>query len=68
MRKGDPIDHAVGIIVHNKVGDYVEKGEPLFAVHARTGESADRAIESVLASHTWTDSLALPLFYDVITG
>lgn len=68
MRKGDPIDHAVGIIVHNKVGDYVEKGEPLFAVHARTDESADRAIESVLASHTWTDSLALPLFYDVITG
>ncbi len=68
MRKGDPIDHAVGIIVHNKVGDYVEKGEPLFAVHARTDESADRAIESVLASHAWTDSLALPLFYDVITG
>jgi pyrimidine-nucleoside phosphorylase len=68
MRKGDSIDHAVGIIVHNKVGDYVEKGEPLFAVHARTNESADRAIESVLASHTWTNSLALPLFYDVITG
>jgi pyrimidine-nucleoside phosphorylase len=65
-RKGDPIEHAVGIVVHHKVGDYVEKGAPLFAIHARTEEAAARAIESVLAAHSWADSLGLPLFYDVI--
>src|SRR5712692_4020487 len=33
-KKGDPIDHAVGLVVYHKVGDHVTKGEPLFAVHA----------------------------------
>ncbi len=28
------VDHAVGFIVHHKVGDKVEQGEPLFAIHA----------------------------------
>src|SRR6185295_9517370 len=29
-KKSDSIDHAVGIVIHHKVGDKVEKGEPLF--------------------------------------
>lgn len=33
-RKGEPIDPAVGVIVHHKVGDAVRRGEPLFTVHA----------------------------------
>ena len=33
-RKGDPIDHTVGIIVEHKVGDKVSAGELLFTVHA----------------------------------
>jgi pyrimidine-nucleoside phosphorylase len=33
-RKSDPIDHAVGFIIHHKVGDQVEKGDPLFTIHA----------------------------------
>ena len=36
-RKEDPIDHAVGIVVHAKPGDDVEAGEPLAHVHARDG-------------------------------
>lgn len=32
--KGEPIDPAVGLIVHHKVGDAVWRGEPLFTVHA----------------------------------
>ena len=34
-RKEDAIDHAVGIVVHVKPGDVVERGEPLAHVHAR---------------------------------
>jgi pyrimidine-nucleoside phosphorylase len=30
----DKIDHAVGIVVNKKVGDYVEKGEVLAYIHA----------------------------------
>ena len=33
-KKGDPIDHAVGFLIHKKVGDKVEAGEPLFEIHA----------------------------------
>jgi pyrimidine-nucleoside phosphorylase len=33
-KKGEPIDPAVGILIHRKVGDPVRRGEPLFTVHA----------------------------------
>ena len=66
LKKGDPVDHAVGIVVHHKVGQYVEAGEPLFTVHARTEEAAQKATRQVLAAHTWSERPGLPLFYDVI--
>jgi pyrimidine-nucleoside phosphorylase len=34
-RKDDRVDHAVGVVVHRKRGDAVERGEPLATVHAR---------------------------------
>jgi pyrimidine-nucleoside phosphorylase len=37
-KKGEPIDPAVGILVHRKVGDPVRQGEPLFTVHANAEE------------------------------
>ncbi|MCP8616767.1 pyrimidine-nucleoside phosphorylase [Salirhabdus salicampi] len=36
------IDHAVGIFLHKKVGDYVEKDEPILTIHAN-----DTSIEQV---------------------
>jgi len=33
MKKGDPVEHSVGIEVHRKVGDRVAGGEPLFTIH-----------------------------------
>ena len=33
-KKSDPIDHAVGIVVHHKVGDFIEGDAPLFTIHA----------------------------------
>ena len=34
-RKEDAVDHAVGIVVHRKRGDEVERGDSLATVHAR---------------------------------
>lgn len=68
-RKGDPIDHSVGIEVLHAVGDRVGLGEPLFTVHANSEQKLERAKDRVLAAHTWSDDTveALPLFYGVIS-
>jgi len=39
-KKGDPVDHAAGIVIEAAVGDQVRAGEPLATVHARTEELA----------------------------
>lgn len=64
-KKGDPIDHSVGVIVHYKVGDLVQKGTPLFTVHAGDKTQLTVARERVLAAHTFSDLPVqrLPLFY-----
>jgi len=65
-KKGDPIDHAVGFVIHHKVGDQVEKGQPLFTIHANNEKSLEYAREVVLTAHSWNDFPvpALPLFYE----
>jgi pyrimidine-nucleoside phosphorylase len=50
VRKGDPIDPAVGIVVHPKVGDRLHVGQPIGQVHARDGASAERAAIDVLGA------------------
>jgi pyrimidine-nucleoside phosphorylase len=55
-RKEDPIDHAVGIVVHAKPGDAVEAGEPLAHVHARDDAGAASAVADVLAAYTLVDA------------
>ncbi len=64
--KSDAIDHAVGFVILHKVGDHVEKGEPLFTVHANDANKAVEASERVLAAHVFSDEevAPLPLFYD----
>ncbi len=67
-RKGDPIDHGVGILVHRKVGDRLEAGQALFSLHARNQAEADRAAGALLAGVSWSDTPVdpLPLFYGVV--
>ena len=69
-RKGDPIDHAVGIVVHTKVGDRVTAGEPLFTLHANDRDRLEDAREHVLAAHRFSRGKVrrLPLFYRVVRG
>jgi pyrimidine-nucleoside phosphorylase len=64
-RKGDPVDHSVGVVVHYKVGDLVQKDTPLFTVHASDEEKLAAARERVLAAHTFSDMPVqrLPIFY-----
>lgn len=68
-KKSDPIDHSVGVIVHYKVGELVQKDTPLFTIHANNREAMEAAHERVLAAHTISDMHVprLPLFYRRIT-
>ncbi len=67
-KKGQSIDHAVGVVVHHKVGDRVTKGEPLFTVHANDKKKAETAAEQVLKAHAFSRSKVepLPLFHRTI--
>ncbi|MBA4385835.1 MAG: thymidine phosphorylase [Anaerolinea sp.] len=64
-KKEDLIDHAVGVIIHHKVGDKVSKGEALFTLHASDQQSFEMAKARILKAHEWSDSVCppLPLFY-----
>jgi thymidine phosphorylase len=50
-RKGDPIDLAVGVELHAKVGSQVERGQPIATLHAndeaRLAE-AERVLQSAV--------------------
>lgn len=65
-KKSDSIDHAVGFIIHKKVGDRVEKDEPLFEIHANDEAKLAEARAEVLAAHQFSDTSVppLPLFYE----
>jgi pyrimidine-nucleoside phosphorylase len=65
-RKSDPIDHAVGFVIHHKVGDRVQKGEALFTVHANDREKLAEARQAVLSAHEFSAEAVegLPLFYE----
>jgi len=67
-KKEDLIDHSVGIIIHQKVGDFVEKGKPLFTLHAKDESSYEAARKRILSAYEWSSSQCepLPLFYEVI--
>ncbi len=67
-KKGDAIDYSVGIMVHKKVGDFVEAGDPVFSVHASDTQKLAEAQTVLAAALQWADTPVepLPLFYGVI--
>jgi len=67
-KKGDPVDHAVGVVVHGRVGQKVSAGEPLFTIHANQEERVAPAAERLLAACQWSDATVdeLPLIYEVV--
>jgi len=64
-RIGDPVDHAVGLIIHHKVGEQVERGESLVTIYANDPEKQRAVGEGLRAAFGWSDKpfAALPLFY-----
>ena len=67
-RKNDPIDLAVGIVVHQKVGSHISVGDPLFTIHANNSEKVAPATEEALTGIEVNIKKVseLPLHYDVI--
>jgi pyrimidine-nucleoside phosphorylase len=64
-RKGDPVDHAVGFIIHHKVGEKVEMGDPLYTIYANDPAKEAEAREGLRSAFRWSEKpvAALPLFY-----
>lgn len=68
MTKGEPIDHAVGVVLGAKVGDYIRAGDVLFTVHANDENKLSTAREQLLMAYTWAEKEVEPppLVYQVI--
>ncbi len=69
-RKGDTIDHAVGLVVHKKIGDKVEIDEPLMTLHAnepgRLSQAKARLVNAV--AYSSAPIAPLPTIYNTIYG
>ena len=67
-RKGESIDHAVGIEILHKIGDSVRTGQPLIVVHAGNETAFEVARQRLLLAHQWSREPLdpLPHFYGVI--
>ena len=65
-KKGDTVDHAVGFVIHKKVGDKVQKGEPLVEIHANDEDKLAEARKALLVAHQIVAEIVppLPLFYE----
>jgi pyrimidine-nucleoside phosphorylase len=51
LKKGDPVDPAVGVLLAAKVGAQVAAGETLCTVHARSEATADAAVSRLQAAY-----------------
>ncbi len=68
--KGDPIDHAVGIVLAKKIGDYVKKGESLLTIHANNEQKLTDARRRLLDAYSWSDEPVErpPLVHQIISS
>jgi thymidine phosphorylase len=66
-RKGDPVDHAVGVVCRAKRGDRVERGAPVAEIHARDEAAAEAAEAALLSAYEiGEEPQPRPLVLDVI--
>jgi pyrimidine-nucleoside phosphorylase len=56
MRKGDPIDPAVGLVLLAKVGERLAAGAPLVEVHARSAADVAAIKDELLAAYTFGEA------------
>jgi pyrimidine-nucleoside phosphorylase len=65
-RKEDEVDHSVGIVVHHKVGDFVDKSDVIYTLHAGNQTQLDDAKKYLQDAFIIQNerTLPLPLFYE----
>lgn len=70
QKKGDPVDHAVGVDVRIKISEQVEAGQNIGTIYANDeaslAEARDLIDQAIKIGDTQTESP--PLFFDVIDG
>lgn len=68
LRKEDPIDPAVGILMKKRFGDAVDENEPFAYLYVNDDTRLGEALEMILEAVTVTDKKPedLPLVYDII--
>jgi pyrimidine-nucleoside phosphorylase len=44
-KTGDSIDHSVGIRIHGRIGDPIEKGQPILTLHCHRGDASDYVMD-----------------------
>jgi pyrimidine-nucleoside phosphorylase len=59
-KKGDAIDHAVGIVLRAKVGDEIQEGQPLLTIHANDEAKLPGARQRLLAAFGWSEEPVSP--------
>ena len=68
-KKEDTIDHAVGLEFHKRIGDRIEKGEPLVTIHYNSGAKLAEAQSLIAASYEIGEAApgqSLPLLRRII--
>ena len=67
-RKEDEIDHSVGIEVFKKIGDEVEKGEPLVRLYVSEKSDVEEAISLIKKAYRISSERVdkLPVIFDVV--
>ena len=65
-KKDERIDHSVGIVIHCKIGDQIEKGDPIYTLYANSQEKANETKRFLKDAITIQNRKVppLPLFYD----
>jgi pyrimidine-nucleoside phosphorylase len=68
-KKGDSIDYAVGIVLQAKVGDWVERGQPLLTIHANDSAKLSGVRQHLLGAFDWSDEpvSAPPLIHRILS-
>ena len=65
--KTDQIDPSVGLVLHKKVGDRVERGESLLQIHAASPSQAETVRDQLLQAYRFSSSpTAVPPLVDLI--
>ncbi|HEY3083546.1 MAG TPA: thymidine phosphorylase [Chloroflexota bacterium] len=69
-RKGDSVDHAVGLVVQAKVGDLVRTGEPLVVVHCHERAQLQPLADRLLGAFGWSELPIVrpPLVREIVRG